>query len=214
MLIISDLDAGYKGQSICRIPALSLQRGSTCLLKGHSGSGKTTLLHTLAGIIPPVAGKVEILGTDIYALPESTRDRFRGQHIGLIFQTLHLVKSLTVLDNVLLGTFVNEGRQDKQKALSLLASAGLEGLHNARIDNLSQGQAQRVAIIRAMLTKPAFILADEPTSSLDDETAIQIINLLLQSSAANKATLIVSSHDARITPYFSEVITLPARRNP
>ena len=208
MLQITDLHAGYQGQSVSHISHLHLDAGSTCLLKGQSGSGKTTLLHTLAGFLPPISGEVKILDTNIYALSETARDSFRGQHIGIIFQTLHLVKSLNVLDNILLGAFVNEHDQNIEKALSLLVSAGLDGLQDTPVTALSQGQAQRVAIIRALLTAPPLILADEPTSSLDDLASNQIMKLLIEGCATCKSTLIVSSHDARITPYFGEVITL------
>ncbi len=208
MLTLTDLHAGYNGQSIVHIPALSLDAGQTCLLRGQSGSGKTTLLHTLAGILQPVSGKIDILGTDIATLTESRRDRFRGENIGIVFQTLHLVKSLNVLDNVLLGSFVNDRAQDTEKALSLLTSAGLDNMHDKPITSLSQGQAQRVAIARALLASPKLLLADEPTSSLDDTTASQIMQLLLAGCAQNKTTLIVSSHDARIASSFDQVITL------
>lgn len=211
MLDITHLHAGYKGESVVHLPHLSLPANSRCLLKGPSGSGKTTLLHTLAGLLPPVSGEIRIQGTDPYALPETARDRFRGDHMGLIFQTLHLVKSLNVLDNVLLGAFVNERAQNKEKALSLLSSAGLTGLHDKPVTSLSQGQAQRVAVARALLPAPALILADEPTSSLDDHAAEQIMQLLIEGCATTQSTLIVSSHDARITPYFTEIITLPVR---
>lgn len=208
MLTLTDLHAGYNGHSVAHIPGLTLEAGKTCLLRGKSGSGKTTLLHTLSGIQPPVSGKIEILGTEIGALNEAQRDRFRGHHIGIVFQTLHLVKSLSVMENILLGAFVNNRAQDKDRAASLLASAGLEGLQDQPVISLSQGQAQRVAIVRALLASPALILADEPTSSLDDDAAEKIMQLLLSGCAASGSTLVVSSHDARITPHFDRVVAL------
>lgn len=205
---LTHLHAGYDGQTVISLPSLTLHAGERCLLKGPSGSGKTTVLHTISGILPPVGGSVMLNSRDIYSLTDSARDRYRGQNIGFIFQTLHLIKSLSVLDNVLVASYATSHRQNREQALALLERLGIADLAHRPATAISQGQAQRVAIARALLGSPPLILADEPTSSLDDTSCAQTIALLIELTQAANAILIVSSHDSRIQNSFSHILNL------
>lgn len=210
MINVQNLTAGHHGKIMAALSMLSMQAGQRCLLHGVSGSGKTTLLHALAGFGTRMSGSVKIGDTDLYDMNEAARDQFRGQHISLIFQTLHLVKSLNVLDNLLLAPFVSKQKRDIDRAEGLLAKLGIADLRDKPATAISQGQAQRVAIARALLNKPALLLADEPTSSLDDQAAENVIQTLLALAAESGTILIVSSHDHRIKPHFDQQIKLGA----
>lgn len=211
MLEIKDLAAGYDDTDIVvRLPALTLGRGQSCLLQGASGSGKSTLLHAIAGLGPVMRGTVKIDGEDMNLPDAAARDDLRGRKIGIVFQALHLVKSLTVRENVLLSATVTGRAADAARADELLLRLGIEALAEKPAGEISQGQAQRVAIARALLTRPALLLADEPTSSLDDLNAARVAKLLAELAAENGAALVVASHDARITPLFTHVIPVGA----
>ena len=208
MLEISDVTLGYEGKMVGHLPSLQLKKGDVCLITGASGSGKTTLLYAIAGLLPVMDGEIAIHGTDITALPEAARDHFRGQHIGIIFQTLHLVRSLTVLDNLLLASYAAHLPQKKEHALATLKKLGLHDKQNALPGELSQGQAQRVAIARAILNRPSLILADEPTSSLDDATCHKVITLIRDVAEEVGATLLIATHDSRVKPHFKNIVEL------
>ncbi len=208
MLKTSKLLLGYRGKPLLHFPDTTLEKGTQCLISGASGSGKTTLFYTLAGLLPPLSGQVIINDTDIASLPEAIRDRFRGQHIGIIFQTLHLVKSLSVLDNLLLAAYMAKYPVEERYAIDMLATLGIESKRHTLPAELSQGQAQRAAIARALLLKPALLLADEPTSSLDDDNSETVISLLTSLAKEQDTTLLVSTHDNRIKTHFEHVISL------
>jgi putative ABC transport system ATP-binding protein len=190
------------------ISSLTLKRGEQKLVSGASGTGKTTLLHTIAGFIPPLAGQIVIDGTDITSLSESARDRFRGRRIGMIFQNLHLVKSLSVLDNLLLSSYLTGLPQQPKTAVALLDQLGIADKRSAMPANLSRGQAQRVAIARAILNQPALILADEPTSSLDNQACQNVIQLIQQLAQQHNASLLITSHDQRLKANFAQILNL------
>lgn len=210
MLSVNNLKAGYGETMAINLKDLNVEKGKKCLIRGQSGSGKTTLLYAIAGLGEIKEGHISIAGTDIYKLNEGERDRFRGEKIGIVFQTLHLVKSLNVLENILLGSFVNKRAQNASYARELLARLGIADLDSRSASDISQGQAQRVAIARALLNKPALLLADEPTSSLDRQSAQHVIALLKNLSDEMGATLLVSSHDDRIQNEFDQVLEIGA----
>lgn len=212
MLSIHDLSVGYDKKIVASLPTLQVQSGQSYLLKGHSGSGKTTLLNAIAGLGHRMNGRILLNDTEIYQLGEAERDVFRGRNIGIIFQTLHLVKSLTVLDNLFLSPYVTGQTQDRSTAITLLQKLGLADLADRAASNVSQGQAQRIALARALLVRPKLILADEPTSSLDDESSKKTMDLLISTCRYAGAALVVASHDARITPAFDTVITLESAK--
>ncbi len=210
MLKLSPLLIGYAGKPVLSFAGMELAHGSQCLLTGPSGSGKTTLLYAIAGLMDVMEGNIALKGTSITSLPQSARDRFRASHMGIVFQTLHLVKSLSVFDNLMLASCVAGLPQEKKRALELLERLGIADKKDAMPHMLSQGQAQRVAIARAVLHKPALLLADEPTSSLDDGTCAAVIELLKKLANETGSTLILSTHDNRVKPHFTQVISLGA----
>lgn len=191
-------------------PDFTLEAGQRLLLLGPSGSGKTSLLSMLAGLLPPSAGKVLVDGEDFHALPARERDRRRGRRFGFVFQTLHLLPSLTLRQNVALPASMAGVPLDVARLDGLLASLGLAARANHRPDSLSQGEQQRAAIARAVLLKPAVIIADEPTSALDDANAARVMALLEAQSVEAGASLLVATHDNRITDRFPAVVRLQA----
>ena len=173
------------------------------LLLGESGSGKTTLLHLLSGLSRPKSGKVFIEDTDIYAMSESKLDKFRAQHLGFIFQEPHLLKNLSVLENILLAQYLGKQNQDKTRVIDLLDKLQIADKAKSLPNELSRGQAQRVAIARAIINNPKIVIADEPTASLDDTNTNKVIDLLIETSSAYGATLVIATHDKRIKDSFS-----------
>jgi len=198
MFAIQDLKHDYDGTEVLSVAAWRAEQGSQWLVLGPSGSGKTTLLHALAGILKPSAGSVSVAGQDLAALPARELDRFRGRHIGIVLQRLHLMSSLTVLDNLLLAQYLAGLPQDREKALAALAGLDLGGKAGAFPHELSFGQAQRVAVARAVVNQPKLLLADEPTSNLDDARCGQALELLQSQARACNATLLIATHDQRI----------------
>jgi putative ABC transport system ATP-binding protein len=172
------------------------------LLLGDSGSGKSTLLHILTGILMPDKGEVLINDTDLYALPNMERDQFRGRHIGVVLQQAHLMNNFSVKENLMLAQSFAGLKVDFKRIDEVLASLGLLDKKHNFPNQLSQGQLQRVSIARAVINKPSLLVADEPTSSLDDQNTTAVLELLISQSELNQATLIVATHDKRVKDRF------------
>ncbi|MCZ6741640.1 MAG: ABC transporter ATP-binding protein [Alphaproteobacteria bacterium] len=198
----------FDGRVVLDIPDWTVATGGHCLVLGPSGSGKTTLLNIIAGLLRPTAGTVTISGQDIGTLGPGALDVFRGRHIGIVFQTLHLVSALSVADNLHLARYLAGLRRDEARLHGVLESLGIGAMAAARPRTLSQGEAQRVAIARAVINDPKIILADEPTSALDDGNATQVLNLLSQHADMCGATLVIATHDRRIRDRFDAVLEL------
>lgn len=197
------------GSPPLRFDALDVKAGDRLLLCGPSGSGKTTLLSALAGLLKPSHGSVRLLGQEMYAMPDRDRDILRGRNFGFVFQTLHLLPYLTLRQNVeLAGTLV--GKADDRRVDQILSTLGLIEKAHRKPHALSRGEQQRAAIARAVLNKPSVIIADEPTSSLDDHNAAKVIDLLEIQAAENNAALLIATHDNRIRDRFDNVVTLNA----
>ena len=158
----------------------------------------------LTGIKKPTSGQVFINETDLYKLSSRALDQFRGKHIGLVFQQPHLIKSLTVKENLMIAQQFAGLKTDLGRIDEVLAELDMIQKINSYPGELSQGQLQRASIARAVLNRPALLIADEPTSSLDNKNAKAVINLLLKLSAAGRSTLIVSTHDERVKEAFSK----------
>lgn len=186
-------------------------QGAHWLVLGPSGSGKTTLLHILAGILKPSAGSVVVAGQDLAALSPSELDRFRGRTIGMVLQRLHLVPSLTVAENLLLAQYLAGLPQDRARVREVLERLEIADKARARPHELSFGQAQRVAVARAVVNRPLLLLADEPTSNLDDTRCAQAYGLLESQARACGATLVIATHDARIKARMSNRYELEER---
>ena len=204
MLEIQNLKAGYGGKPVVEIAAMSLAAGEHCLILGASGSGKTTLLYALAGLLKPLAGSAKIGEQDITGLNKAALDKFRGNNIGIIYQTLHMVDALTVMQNLLLAQYAAGNTQDTTKAEKLLAHLDVQDFKNRKPEALSQGQKQRVAIARALIKKPALVLADEPTGSLDRKRGRSMIELLQKVCSERQAALITVTHDLDAVKAFPE----------
>lgn len=208
MITVENLSYHYPNGKNIRFPDFAVPTGKSFLLLGKSGSGKTTLLHLLGGLLFAPQGKIEIHGKNIVGLGESEMDRYRGQHFGFVFQRHHLIRSLTVRENLLLAPYLSGLQQSEQRVDEVLQQLEVADKKHSRISELSQGQAQRVAIARAVLNKPSVLLADEPTSALDDESCERVAHLLLQSAVANQSTLVVATHDQRLKSKLSNIIQL------
>lgn len=208
MLNISRLTLGYNNKPLLGLERFNVPAHGEYLIAGASGCGKTTLLYAIAGLIPVMEGSITIEGVNITKLTQRQRDHFRGRMLGIIFQTLHLVPSLTVLENLLLGLYAVGLPQDKPRAESLLHQLGLYDKRHAMPHVLSQGQAQRVAIMRSLLHRPKLILADEPTSSLDDANTETVIELIRATAQECNAALVICTHDSRVKKHFNHVLTL------
>ncbi len=209
---VDGLRHDFGGRPVLDMPEWTVPRGEHCLVLGRSGCGKTTLLNIIAGLLRPVAGSVGVSGQDIGALGPAALDAFRGRHIGIVFQTLHLVAALSVADNLHLARYLAGLPRQDSGVRRVLDSLGLGPLSAARPRMLSQGEAQRVAIARAVVNEPTVILADEPTSALDDCHTAQVLDLLRGQADACGATLVIATHDRRIRDSFTAVLELGRRR--
>ena len=189
-------------------PDIDLPTGDHLLIIGPSGIGKTTLLYLMAGLLPPVKGEVAISGTPLGSLSRKEIDRFRGEHIGLIFQQYHFIKSLSVQDNLRLRQGVFKNSVDKQRKLQLAERLGLSEHLTKKVTQLSQGQQQRLSIALGLIHKPKIILADEPTSNLDDMNCVKVINLLKEEAEICKSSLVIITHDLRVMSHFQNRVEL------
>ncbi|MCL7989271.1 ATP-binding cassette domain-containing protein [Sphingobacterium sp. lm-10] len=178
------------------------------LLLGDSGTGKSTLLNLLGGLSNPTTGQVLINNDDIYQLSESALDKFRAQNIGFIFQEAHLLKNLTLSENIRLAQSLAGYPVDQKQIDSLLEQLQLAEHAQKHPNQLSRGQLQRAAIARAIINRPAILLADEPTASLDDNNTQRVLTLLKEMADKHGSTLIISTHDKRIKDEFTNTYFL------
>lgn len=207
----------WKGQSqdTLNIPELIVQQGEHAFLRGPSGSGKTTLLNLLAGILLPVEGDIKLLEQSTRKMSTRQRDRFRADHIGIIFQQFNLLPYLSMLDNVALPCHFSARRKQhagtiQDNAEQLLEHLKLDQkLRQRPVTELSVGQQQRVAVARALIGKPEIIIADEPTSALDSDARNDFIRLLFREAEAQGSTILFVSHDPHIASHFPRIIELP-----
>jgi putative ABC transport system ATP-binding protein len=199
------------------IESLEIGSGERVFLHGASGSGKSTLLNLLAGVLLPEHGTVRCLGRDLGRLGHRERDRFRADHVGMIFQQFNLVPYLSVLENVLLPCHFSERRRSRAgaggsphgEARHLLEHLGLAGeLLERAVTRLSVGQQQRAAVARALIGRPELIIADEPTSALDADRRDRFLALLLEKCAAQDSTLLYVSHDLSLTKHFTRRLSM------
>lgn len=194
------------------VPRLAVSKGESVLLLGESGSGKSTLLSLICGTLLPDRGIVRVAGTDITKVSGGTRDRFRAEQIGVIFQQFNLLPFGSVIDNILLPLrFAPERRKRAGNAAAaaqnLCQALGLPSdISRAKASTLSVGQQQRVAVARALIGQPPLIIADEPTSALDANSQAAFLEVLFQQTAADGNSLLMVSHDPRLGDRFDRVI--------
>jgi len=187
---------------------LSINKGEFIAIIGASGSGKSTLLHLLGGLDRPSEGKVWIKGTDIYDLNDNKLSIFRRRNIGFIFQFFNLVPVLDVEENIALPTLLDNEKVDKNYLTEIMRTLGLQERRNHLPSELSGGQQQRVSIGRALINKPAIILADEPTGNLDSKTTIEVLELLKATAKKYEQTMIIITHDPIVAEAADRVVTI------
>ncbi len=177
---------------------LAVEAGQTVSVVGSSGAGKTTLLMALAGLERPTRGRIAVAGTDLQTLNENELARFRRQHVGIVFQSFHLVPTMTALENVALPLEFAGAPGAFERAREALTSTGLADRLKHFPGELSGGEQQRVALARAFVANPALILADEPTGNLDHETGQKVMQLLFSLQQEHGTTLILVTHDSAL----------------
>ncbi|MDF9798474.1 putative ABC transport system ATP-binding protein [Catalinimonas alkaloidigena] len=199
MISIQQLTFQYNAHSHpIHFPDWQVAQGEHALILGSSGSGKTTLLHLLAGLLKPSQGKIKVGEENLDRLQKTNLDKYRGRNIGLVFQKPHLLNSLSLEQNLLLAQYMAGLKQDRQRVNSVIETLGLAHRKKALVHTLSQGEAQRASIARSVLNTPKVILADEPTSSLDDENCEKVLSILREQAQAYQATLVIATHDKRV----------------
>ncbi len=190
--------------------SLSVRRGETAAVVGPSGAGKSTLLALLAGLDEPTTGQVWLGDEELTALDEDGRARLRNRQVGFIFQSFHLLPSLTALENVLLPLELSGVDHEAERARKALTRVGLDTRLHHYPRQLSGGEKQRVAIARAFVTEPALLFADEPTGNLDNKTGERIMNLLFELNAAAETTLVLVTHEVAAANRCHRVFELEA----
>ncbi len=208
MIATNNLSYQYPGGNKIIFPDMNCQQNDILLLLGSSGVGKTTLLHLLGGILDTQEGSVTIDGQELSSMSGAQKDQFRGKNIGIVFQQNHFVAALNVLENILLAQGFAGHNIDKGKAIDLLARVNMGHKASSAINDLSQGERQRVAIVRALINQPKVILADEPTSALDDQNCFEVLSLLEEQARAVGSALVVVTHDTRLKDKIAHQVTL------
>lgn len=212
MIDTRGLAFAHPQSSPLRFPDVAVPQGGTLLLRGPSGSGKSTWLALVAGLLTPAEGEVVVAGQAVHALAGTARDRWRARTLGFLPQKLFLSEALSVADNLALVFFAAGLPVDRGAVDRALAALDLSALAGRRPSQLSGGQAQRVALARALLLQPRLLLVDEPTASLDDEACTAALDLLRRCAAGAGATLVVSTHDARVVQALPAAQTLRLAR--
>lgn len=207
MLTVRSVVHRYGGRPVLAAPDLVLAPGEHCAVVGASGSGKSTLLNILAGILRPSEGEVALAGETLYPTPPRD-DRWRARRIGVVPQRLHLLASLSARDNVRLAPYLAGRSVPPAEVDALLATLGVAARADAKPARLSVGEQQRVAIARAVVNGPQVLLADEPTSSLDDDNAERALDLLFDAAHLSSALLVVATHDRRVRHRFDRTVEL------
>lgn len=212
ILVVEDLVKCYGiGENMVRAvdhTSLEIERGKFTAIVGRSGSGKSTLLHLIGGLDRPDAGKVRIEGKDIFALKDERLAEFRRKKIGFIFQDYNLIPSLNVWENIVLPLGLDNRKVRSQDVLEVIEKIGLTDKTEAMPNALSGGQKQRTAIARALVTRPAIILADEPTGNLDSQTELEVMSLLKNCVRDFGQTLVMITHDEMIAQMADRVIEI------
>lgn len=212
MIRLDHLRFGYNGgDDVLRLKEFVLEPESNILVVGPSGCGKTTLLHLIAGLLLPTTGSVVVDGQDLSELSAPARDRFRGRHIGIVLQQFHLLPTLTAMQNLLVAQSIAGLAVDRPAAQVMLNALGVDERVDAYPHQLSVGQQQRVAIARALVNRPKLLLADEPTSNLDDEACASVADLLLDATQRHAVSLVIATHDTRLKSRIPRQLVLPRR---
>ena len=200
-LRVKNLEFKVANKTILNKQNFSVSKSKHLIISGSSGSGKTTLMNLMSGLLKPTSGFISFEDNDFSKLTEENIDQIRSKNFGFIFQRLHLIKHLTVEQNILLGL----NKDQSPNIDELLDDIGLKNKHTQLAKNLSFGESQRVAIARGIINSPKVIFADEPTSSLDDRNTKKVLELIFSQAKKNNSTIIISSHDERVKKFFKKI---------
>ncbi|MGR3503496.1 ABC transporter ATP-binding protein [Pseudaestuariivita sp.] len=211
MIEVRDLTFGYAGGGFrMRVPEFSLAEGERVAIVGPSGSGKTTLLNLIAGILTPEAGRIEVGGTEVTGMSDGDRRRFRASRIGFVFQDFALLDYLSARQNIFYPYRITPAltldAAAKERAQRLADACGIGDKLDRHPAALSQGEQQRVAICRALVTQPGLILSDEATGNLDPASKARILDLLFEQAAEAGAAVLAVTHDHELLPRFGRVL--------
>jgi len=209
---VRNLMLSRSGKKVLQLEEWFVDRATQGLLIGSSGCGKTTLLFALGGLIEADAGSISINDTDITQLKNGARDIWRGQHIGFVFQELHIIPHLSLLENILLAGQLADKEVDRNWLTRVVEMLNLSSLTHRYGYQLSTGEKQRVAIARAIAHRPLILLADEPTSGLDDINAQAVAELLKQAASFADAMLLIATHDNRLKATMPVLLDLGDRK--
>ncbi|MEE9439706.1 MAG: ATP-binding cassette domain-containing protein [Saprospiraceae bacterium] len=208
MLTTQSLKFKYPEGDAFEFPDIYCPAQEKLLILGSSGVGKSTLLHLLGGLINTPTGSVLIDDQDMMQMSNAKLDKFRGENIGIVFQKNHFIRSISVLENLLIAQFFAGQKEDESKCKKILDRLNILDKQGKAIKTLSEGEKQRVAIARAVVNAPKVILADEPTSALDDNNCSEVISLLEEHAHTAKAALVIVTHDSRLKEIISNQIVL------
>ena len=206
MFACRNLNLSYKGNKILKDIHFHIPEGKVFCITGESGSGKSTLLNMIGALDTPTSGKVMICGNDIFSMSDRKRTIFRRRNIGFIFQAFNLIPELTVEQNIIFPVLLDYQKPDRQYLEELLTILNLKERRNHLPSQLSGGQQQRAAIGRALITRPALILADEPTGNLDTQNSSEVIALLKEASKKYEQTIIMITHSRSISQTADRVL--------
>lgn len=208
MVTTQNLAYSYENGAKLTFPDIALIPGEHLLVIGPSGVGKTTLLYLLAGLLPPLQGTIDIAGSELNSLTRKELDKFRGNHIGLIFQHYYFIKSLSVSENLRLRQSFPKNSNDSLRRQELTERLGLTDYLHEKVTTLSQGQQQRLSIALGLIHRPKIILADEPTSNLDDMNCVKVLDLLKEEAEICNSSLLIITHDLRVMSHFKNRVML------
>ena len=207
MILTKEVEFNYDNQIFFKFQDIDLKSNENLLIIGNSGVGKTTLMHLLAGLLKSNSGSIKLFDQELSQLSSHQLDRFRKENIGIVFQRPHFVNSLTVKENLQLAQYI-ANKKDNNRIDSILKNLNIFDKSNKKTNQLSQGEKQRASIALAIVNSPKLILADEPTSSLDDANCSKVIELLKKQATDFGAQLIVITHDSRVKKHFKNSIEL------
>ncbi|MEY4927637.1 MAG: hypothetical protein RI894_2073 [Bacteroidota bacterium] len=208
MLKTTNLEYQYTQAQTFRFPNMDCGTAEQWLILGQSGCGKTTLLHLLAGLLAPKQGEILVAGQNIGQLRRAELDAFRGKHIGIVFQQAHFIQALSVRQNLRLAQSLANLPADNNRIKEILDRLNLGHKANDFPQNLSIGEQQRASIARALINRPAIVLADEPTSALDDHNALEVTHLLEEQTREQGSMLLIVTHDQRLKSRFLNQLIL------
>ena len=207
MIKTKGVEFNYDNQVFFKFQDINLKNSENLLIIGSSGIGKTTLLHLLAGLLESSSGSIKLFEKELSDLSSHQLDRFRKNNIGIVFQRPHFVNSLTVKENLQLAQYI-ANKKDNNRIENILKNLNILNKSDKKTNQLSQGEKQRASIALAIVNSPKLILADEPTSSLDDINCDNVIELLKKQATDFEAQLIVITHDSRLKKHFKNSIEL------